>query len=102
MSTKHTPGPWDIQVPPVASGDTRWIAEGKNGDVIARIPWAREQGERHANAHLIVAAPDLLAALEDLRKELRAHVKLDVKKHFSLMAADAAAGTAIHKAKGEL
>ena len=46
------------------------------------------------------AAPDLLAALMDLRKELSAHIKFDIKKHFSLMATDAAAGTAIAKATG--
>lgn len=44
------------------------------------------------------AAPRLLEALEGLRKELWAHVKLDVKKHYNLMVADAAAGTAIAEA----
>jgi hypothetical protein len=44
---------------------------------------------------------DLLTALEDLRKELRAHVKLDVKKHYSLMVADVAADKAARKARGE-
>lgn len=41
----------------------------------------------------------VLAALKNLRRQLREHVKLDVKKHYSLMVADAAAGTAIAKAK---
>lgn len=49
---------------------------------------------------LLVEAPNLLAALEGLRKELRNHVKMDVKKHFSLLVADAAAGKAIAKVKG--
>ena len=49
------------------------------------------------DAALIAAAPDLLRVLTDLRKELQAaDLKLNVKKHFSLLAADAAAGTIIH------
>jgi hypothetical protein len=41
-----------------------------------------------------------VTALEELRAQLRAHFKLDVRKHYSLMVADAAAGTALAKAKG--
>lgn len=40
-----------------------------------------------------------IVALNDLRAQLRAHVKLDVRKHYSLMVADAAAGSAIEAAK---
>lgn len=40
----------------------------------------------------------LLDALVNLRTRLWADIKLDVRKHFSLMVADAAAGTAIHEA----
>ena len=39
-------------------------------------------------------------ALEDLHKQLRAHVKMDVKKHFSLMVADAQATKALNNTKG--
>lgn len=43
----------------------------------------------------------LLNALEDLQKQVRAHIKLDVRKHYSLMVADAAASHAIAKARGQ-
>lgn len=55
-------------------------------------------GDRDANARLIASAPELLAALMALQKQLHEHVKLDVKKHYSLLVADAAASTAIHNA----
>ena len=88
----HTPGSWRV-------GDAGLTVFGPpNGqpspETIATV-------RSRANAALIAAAPDLLAALEDLRKKLRAHVKLDVRKHYSLMVADAAASSAIHQARGE-
>jgi len=55
MDTKHTPGPWDL-------------AQGENeitvytDATIATVPDSLESWE--ANARLIAAAPDLLAALE--------------------------------------
>ncbi len=45
------------------------------------------------------AARAMLAALGDLRKQLRAHVKMDVRKHYSLMVADVAADKAILQAE---
>ena len=44
---------------------------------------------------------EMLMAMEDLIKELRSHVKMDVRKHFSLMVAEACAQKVIWKAKGE-
>jgi hypothetical protein len=41
----------------------------------------------------------VLDALKELRKQLRAHIKLDVRKHYSLMVADAIASAAIAKAE---
>ena len=41
----------------------------------------------------------MLTALEDMREQLREHIKLDVKRHYHLMVADAAAGTAIARAR---
>lgn len=49
---------------------------------------------------LELAAGNLLNALKDLQKAVREHNLLDIKKRFSLCAADAQANTAIIKAQG--
>ena len=102
MTTKCTPGPWEVRK---HSYGTVRDAEGifRVGEKTPLIDgvWGRNLSEADANARLIAAAPELLAALQELREQLRQHVKLDVKKHYSLMVADAAAGTAIAKATGE-
>lgn len=86
----HTPGPWTI------SGNI--VRQTQGQEIICACSLAPHERQQQANAHLIAAAPELLEALEGLREQLRAHVKLDVKRHYSLMVADAAAGTAIVKA----
>ena len=54
--TKHTPGPWSAREPNGPGNGWRagpaWLGEA---------PWS---DETRANAHLIAAAPDMLAALE--------------------------------------
>lgn len=93
-SPSHTPGPWHI-------GVRDKFIYGPQGEEIADCDMITNfPDENLANTRLIAAAPDLFAALGDLQKELRAHVKLDVKKHYSLMTADAAATAAIEKASG--
>lgn len=93
---KHTPGPWETSV----TSDGKWwdVCREGGGDCVAHII----EGETaEGDANLIASAPELLQALKDLQKELRAHVKFDVWKHYSLMVADVAADKAIRKAKGE-
>lgn len=67
MSTKHTPGPW--KAGPPATGlnpsEHRYIHAG--GELVARAsagyaPNHRLAGQLDANARLIAAAPELLAA----------------------------------------
>ena len=75
MST-HTPGPW------VASpfGDCAYEIVNEVGTAIAEVDGAHEDSARiEANANLIAAAPELLAALRSARSwvaqyaELRGH-----------------------------
>jgi hypothetical protein len=78
MSSKHTPGPWEIEV----GGEG-----GVSGRIWARVPavarkyakltiavlpefLGRVRGEQEANVRLIAAAPDLLEALESTCERL--------------------------------
>lgn len=69
MSTQHTPGPWEL-----SEGDTSLWAKSPLGARVRIsniIKHAPINGINHAaNARLIAAAPDLLAALEDLLENL--------------------------------
>ena len=66
----HTPGPWSVYQP--ESIDTCYEGEDNpatiraGGTHVSTIPGMRPQLSKRslANAHLIAAAPDLLAALE--------------------------------------
>ena len=91
MNTKHTPGPWAISRDAVPAG---WVqntirAEGSgergagSGERVATAFLAEE------NAHLIAAAPDLLAALEQA-----------VRSEMLNKADDMCARAAIDQAKG--
>jgi hypothetical protein len=55
--TTHTPGPW------VVEGD--WVTDVATDGNICEVsmPSSEDEAEQAANAHLIAAAPDLLAAL---------------------------------------
>jgi hypothetical protein len=67
MSTTHTPGPWCVRDLPTAQ---RYIGPSQDGGApsvalvlsLANVPEARLD----ADARLIAAAPDLLAALESI------------------------------------
>ena len=61
MKAQHTPGPWHVGMKPGP------IVYGPNGEQVASlvVPMLPEE-ENRANAHLIAAAPELLAALRDV------------------------------------
>lgn len=65
MAAQHTPGPWrpceETMVRVVVADNGRWIAD---------CDFEGPPSESDANARLIAAAPDLLAALEDAAASL--------------------------------
>lgn len=106
MKTTHTPGPWlphrykhvfmGEKLAVVRQGDSRksLIAE------IGPSEFGPSRSECEGNARLIAAAPELLAALEGLTKEIHLG-SLHVRKDFSVLVAHAAATKAIADAKGD-
>jgi precorrin-4 methylase len=72
MKTEHTPGPWEVQQNAANRLDIARANPGTYG-VIASI--INDVGAIHkkdfANAHLISAAPELLAALKEAQDTLR-------------------------------
>ncbi len=91
---KYTAGPWRVG----DAGNTVFGPPcGLPPKVIADLS---RTGNRHANARLIAASPRLLEELENLTQQIDLS-KLNIKKDFSLIAAHAAALSAIHEAKGE-
>lgn len=68
MNTKHTPGPWltDEMMP----GDQYRYVFAAKGPIVCRVS-AFAAGE--ANARLIAAAPELLAALKGVLASLEWH-----------------------------
>lgn len=61
METKHTPGPWHVpkDIPgPRVFGPDKWMVADCCGII------RRSTEEEKANANLIAAAPDMLAALK--------------------------------------
>jgi hypothetical protein len=73
-------------------------------DALMRVDWLRVFAEHglveHGLVNAFTSAPDLLKALVDLQREIHHVVKMDVRKHYSLMLADVAASKAIASAKG--
>ena len=60
MSAQHTPDSWDVRQA-VVTGDDALVVDG-NGLVVARCPFPFQ----NTRARLIAAAPDMLAALQEL------------------------------------
>lgn len=90
----HTPGPWRIS-------DSSWVTNHRDIDApthgaLAVVVWRMEEDERspecEANAALIAAAPDLLAALE---------VAADALEMAEFFEKAAQARAALAKARGE-
>lgn len=94
--SKHTPGPWalDDNGHDIRTHEDYWPIGCADGNLIAYVAHTDDvMGE--ANARLIAAAPDLLAACEALLNEAR--------QFFPMVCGDAIteAEAAIAKARGE-
>ena len=71
--SKHTPGPWHVETTETRDGAIEAIAvrEGSAGLFIAAVePHDMAYADAIANARLIAAAPDLLAALRRIETEV--------------------------------
>jgi hypothetical protein len=82
--SKHTPGPWELELEPdggfiitngPASKDGTWV-------LAARGPIAHRAAVSHANARLIAAAPDLLAELQNIANADPSKWEPDVREQF--------------------
>lgn len=100
-ATQHTPGPWTLTAPEDRAG---WTIESTDCKIAhlylygASTGGPRTKGEPSANARLIAAAPELLAAL----RECRAIVCLqNGNLHDDINEIIERATAAIRKAEGE-
>lgn len=98
--SKPTPGPWGVERTAHRSWIGRLRSDGKVEDIVCStdcdpllIEWARERNI--ANARLIAAAPELLAALQECAERLAIHMK-----HSEDLVAHMAACRVIAKATG--
>ena len=96
----HTAGPWRVSDGSrvIWSNDSRVVAEIRGMFIQPMKPETYSQAETDANARLIAAAPDLLAALKALRasEELIDDAYYDAYAEASVMAV-----AAIAKAEGQ-
>ena len=63
---KHTPGPWTAQRIDNSTGDTLYQCHVFVEPGVCGLWSPPGNTETEANAHLIAAAPDLLAVIEDI------------------------------------
>lgn len=73
MSTQHAPGPWAVIPQGAHTGDIATVYNTTKGWVsIYSSDWVNigDQKVAMANANLIAAAPDLLAALHEVQRQL--------------------------------
>jgi hypothetical protein len=64
MNTKHTPGPWKV-----GHLGLRVVGDVRHGGMHGALQSTVAECEREADARLIAAAPELLAALQRIVRE---------------------------------
>lgn len=66
----HTPGPWQVSGIRERMAGEQWLTVGPDNYKIAYVIYSdktpADHVQSHADARLIAAAPDMLAALEDI------------------------------------
>ena len=99
--TNHSPTPWTES--PTANPSAEFCLADANGSIICRFDhWkGRAEAEQDANVRLIKAAPDLLAALEQLMADLQDTEDDRNPETGEEYSACVAARAAIEKAKGD-
>lgn len=84
--TTHTPGPWRIDVRPLATrnltitGAGKWLATVHEDSGIRTVQVHPGEWESAANARLIAAAPELLEALIDCANQMELVYQNDLPK----------------------
>jgi hypothetical protein len=68
MTAQHTPGPWSFELTPSGGFDIEKDPNdlGRYMVIASRSSHPERKNEMHANARLIAAAPELLAALQEV------------------------------------
>lgn len=64
MSTKHTPGPWELRRDDMGGISPLIFPAGQNYPVASVTGYHANDGQRLPNAQLIAAAPELLEAAQ--------------------------------------
>ncbi len=102
-SLSHTPGPWHcgtLRETGINAGIDVDADNNSNLALVHHEPLDRDSGETKANARLIAAAPDLLAALEGLLADIAEYQTINKlggeKNHWQVQAR-----AAIAKATGQ-
>lgn len=99
MSAKHTQGPWR-RMPYRDSTNLSLTITSDSGDIAHVHGWQGEPDHHDADAHLIAAAPDLLAACEALLSFVIPYAVPNTDEGRKKLEARVAAEDAIAKAKG--
>ena len=94
--TQHTPGPWGAET----GGEEIYVQGRGNPSGTVAIVAARRSVTALADAHLIAAAPDLLAALTQLLDLAQVDDDADIDALMRYGKAQEAAHAAIDKAEG--
>ena len=102
MSVKHTPGPWETDRNNVHAAEIATVHHCLNNDWVeiwSPKAFCADAETQEANANLMAAAPELLAALKKLSERVGMCLR-GVAEYVELVGVNAEAKDAIKKAGG--